>query len=186
LVFIWESAALAFACSVDAFAAGFAYGSRGIHIPLKSGLLLAFICTVFLIAPLWLGGVIARFIPEGLTGIVCFIILAVLGAAKILDSIIRRKPAEGRADKNKDMTISPAEAAVLAIALSLDGLAVGFGAGVGQASIAATTIAALIIGTAAIMGGARLGERFSRAVPFNMSWVSGVVLIGLAVWRLYS
>jgi putative Mn2+ efflux pump MntP len=185
MVFVWEGIALALACSVDAFAAGFAYGGRGIHIPWLSGLLLAFVCTVFLGASLWLGGVLSKFIPGWLTAAVCFVILFSLGAAKLLESIIRRTPKEGTADKNKDMTISPAEAAVLAIALSLDGLAVGFGAGVGQADALVTVIASLIIGTAAIMGGAKFGKRVRRAAPFNMSWISGVILIGLAVLRIF-
>jgi putative Mn2+ efflux pump MntP len=186
LVFIWEGIALALACSADAFAAGFAYGSRGIHIPVKSGVLIALICTAVLSGSLWLGGVAGKFIPEGLTGIVCFAVLAALGIAKLIEGFVRRKPAGSDADKNNDMTISPAEAAVLAIAISLDGLAVGFGAGVGKASITATTVAGMIIGTAAVLGGARLGERFSRTVKFNMPWISGVILIGLAVWRLYN
>jgi putative Mn2+ efflux pump MntP len=184
MIFIWEAIALALACSIDAFAAGFAYGGKGIRIPWKSGLLLAFICTVFLGTSLWLGGVIGQLIPVWLTTLICFGILFVLGTAKLLDSIIRRTPKEGGADKNKDMAISPAEAAALAVALSLDGLAVGFGAGVGQANAWITVIASLVIGTAAIMGGVNLGGKFCRAMPRNMSWVSGVILLGLAAARL--
>jgi putative Mn2+ efflux pump MntP len=184
LLYIWEGVALALACSVDSFAAGFAYGGKGVQIPWRSGLLLAFICTVFLGVSLWLGGAVRQFIPGWLTVAVCFAILFILGVVKLLDSILRRTPKEGGADKNKDKIISPAEASVLAVALSLDGLAVGFGAGVGLADIWATVTASLVIGTAAIMGGVRLGNKFCRTAPFNMSWISGVILIALAVLRL--
>jgi putative Mn2+ efflux pump MntP len=140
---------------------------------------------VFLGVPLWLGGLIAQFVPGWLTTAVCFAILFILGTVRLLEYILKRTPKDGNADKNNDMTISPAEAVVLAVALSLDGLAVGFGAGVGQADVLAAVIASLVFGTAAIMGGAKLGVRFSRAAPFNISWISGVILIGLAVLRLF-
>jgi hypothetical protein len=35
------------------------------------------------------------------------------------------------------------------------------------------------------MGGCRLGNRLSRALPFNGSWISAAVLIGLAVLKLF-
>ena len=182
---ISEGVVLALACSVDAFAAGVAYGGKRIRIPLLSGLTVTLICTAFLGVSLWLGVWIQPFLPPWLTVTLCFGILFILGLIKLWDGLKHKTPAPEGADKNGDMVISPFEAAILAVGLSLDGLAVGFGAGVGRVNVPAAVIASAVIGTAAIMGGGRLGRKLARALPFNLSWASGVILIGLAVLKLF-
>lgn len=182
---IWEGVTMALACSADAFAAGFAYGGKRIRIPWLSGLLVTLICTAFLGCALWLGDWVRQFLPRWLTVAVCFGVLFVLGVIKLWDGVKNKLPDPEKADKNRDMVISPWEASALAVGLSLDGLAVGFGAGVGRVNLLAAVIASAVISMAAIIGGCRLGAKLARALPFNLSWSSGVILIGLAVVKLF-
>ena len=90
-----------------------------------------------------------------------------------------------KADRDQSKTISPAEAASLAIALSLDGLAVGFGAAMGNVNAWAVVLWSLVTNTAAILLGALLGNKIAQKLTFNLSWVSGAILILLAISKLF-
>lgn len=206
---IIEAILLAVALSMDAFFASFSYGNSRIHIPWRSVLIINGICAALLGVALWAGTLVQTLVPVGLTQKICFVILLLLGLGKLLDSatksLIRRfgalhsnwrfslfqfrfvlsiyaDPEEADADHSK--IISPMEAASLAVALSLDGMAVGFGAALGQVNGWAVLLAALVTDALAVMGGAWLGEKAAKKLPFNLSWFSGVLLILMAISKL--
>ena len=135
----------------------------------------------------------------------CFAILLILGTEKLCDSAIKAYIRSGRqvqkkvsfsflnlnfilrvyadpkkADVDASKTLSPAEAASLAVALSLDGLAVGLGAAMHAINGIQVLVLSLAIGAAAVMGGSILGNRLSRKSSVNLSWLSGILLIALA------
>lgn len=207
---ILEAAALASALSMDAFVASFAYGSRKIKIPMLSVQIINLVCSSILGISLFLGAIVKQFIPGWLTTVICFAILFVLGMSKLLDSvtksIIRRysnlnkeiqfsmfnfrfilslcaNPEDTDVDGSK--IISSAEAFSLAIALSLDGLAVGFGAALGNVSGLAVFLCSLLIGTLAVLLGCYIGNKIARKLTFNLSWLSGALLIVLAFMKLF-
>ena len=198
---ILEAAAVAAALSADAFAASFAYGSNKIKIPFLSAQIINLICCAILGLSLLAGCGLKQFIPNWLTAIISFILLLIMGLSKLLDSLIksliRKYSRQSRnlsfsvkglhmvlsiyadpqkADRDNSQTISAAEAASLALALSLDGLAVGFGA---------VVICSLVTNTAAICLGSRLGNKAAQKLPWNISWISGAILIILAVSKLF-
>lgn len=211
---IIEAVILASSCSIDAFTASFAYGSKGIRIPFLSNQIVNLICSSVLGLSLWAGAAVRQFLPGWITVAAAFTILFILGVVKLLDSVtktvIRRhyesndselrkeyrfrlfnfnfmlnlyaNPENADADGNK--VISPGEAAALAVSLSLDGLAIGFGAGIGSINILAVVAASLVTDMLAVFLGCALGYKLSRKLPFNLSWISGIVLIGLAVTKL--
>jgi putative Mn2+ efflux pump MntP len=164
---------LALACSADAFALGFAYGGKRIRIPIVSGLVISLCCTAFLGGALLLGDFLR------LPGWLSPVILSAIGVYKFFE---KSEPKDG--DMNKDQIISLAEAVLLSMALSLDGMAVGFGAGVGDVNIPAAVTASAVIGGAAIFGGCRLGGKLSKSLPFHPAKIGGALLIGLAVLEL--
>ena len=209
VVVILEALVLASSLSLDAFVAGFGYGSGKIKIPMLSVQIINVICSSILGLSLLAGSVIRPWLPPGLTTAVCFTILLVLGIVKLLDSvtksIIRKysnlnkelrfslfnfkfilhlyaNPEE--ADVDDSRTISPSEAVSLAVSLSLDGLGVGFGAALGDVNGWAVVICSLVTGVLAILLGCFLGGKVARKIPFNLSWLSGVILIVLAVMKL--
>jgi len=204
-----EAILLVTALSVDAFVASFAYGANQIRIPFRSVTVINVVCSVILALSLFLGAVLRPFIPEGLTKAICFVILLLLAIVKLFDSSIKtciRKhkginkeinfsvfqlrcilsiyadPEE--ADRDCSRLLSPAEAASLAVALSLDGLAVGFGAGLADVSFVQIIFFSLVLGTVAVKLGCFLGNKLAEKLQLNLSWLSGVLLLVLAVMKL--
>lgn len=150
----FEAFIMVSALSLDAFAASFAYGTNKIKIPLKSVVIINFVCSVILGVALSAGSYIADFIPRSVTSWICFSILIFIAITKLFEfsikNWIRRQGSDSpkteftimnfrfclqliadptRADADKSKVLSSKEAIALALSLSLDGLAVGLGAG---------------------------------------------------------
>jgi len=206
---IFEAIIIAIALSTDAFIASFAYGSNKIKIPFSSMQVISFICTGILGISLLLGTSLKPYLPSELLKIASFIILFILGIVKLLDNLIKSiinkhtiidkqikfsvlnlnfilniyaDPKEADLDESK--TLSPSEALSLAIALSLDSLAAGFGIAFGNINIFAIIICSLIFSMLSIKSGAFIGNKISDKVPFQLSWLSGILLIFLSFLRL--
>jgi len=209
IVYVFGAAALAFSVSLDAFAAAFAYGCKKIRIPLLSALIINLVCTAAVGLSLVFGLALSQYIPEWVAVGLSFSILLVIGVAKFLDSItksiirkysninkviklslfnfklILRLYADPEvADVDESQCISSKEAAVLAVSLSLDGFAVGFGAALMGFNIWAVLLFSLLANGLSLWLGSALGNKAARNLRFNISWLAGVILIGLAVMQL--
>jgi len=77
--------------------------------------------------------------------------------------------------------LSLAQSILLAVALSLDGLGIGFGAGLNAPNFALIITLSLITNGIALALGALLGNKLSKKIRFSLSWLSGVVLIFLGM-----
>jgi putative sporulation protein YtaF len=208
-LYIAEAAVIASSLSLDSFAAGFAYGAGGTRVPRVSVLVINLICGAITGISLLLGAVLKPYLPHWLTLTVSFSVLFIIGLTKLLDSVtksiinkysgVKKKiclslfnfklvlsiyadPEKADADESK--TLSPAEAGVLALSLSLDGMAVGFGAAL--SSVNALYVFLWSLGTNALffISGRSAGQKIARKIPFNISWISGAALIILAIVRL--
>lgn len=209
LLLVLEAVILASSLSLDAFFASFAYGSNKIKLPLKSVLVIDLVCGGFLGLSVFLGKLIRPYLPPHISSVICFLILFAIGLVKLLDnmtkSIIRRHSGLSKdirfsllnlrfilciyadpekSDVDQSKSISVGEAFSLAVALSLDGMAVGFGAVLGNVSGAAVVLASLVTGAAAVLLGDYAGNRLASSMKYNISWLSGAVLIGMAVMKL--
>ena len=197
------------ALSVDAFVSCFAYGASRIKIPWNSVVVLNLICSGTLAVSLLLGDVIQNWLPPSFTISLCFLLLLGLGLIKIFDSTIKTliqkhqsfqrnihfqlgslgfilnvyaNPEE--ADRDHSRILSPTEAAFLAIALSFDSLAVGLGAGMTQPPPLLVILLSLVAGTIAIVLGCYLGQRIVKNGDLELGWISGTLLIILAILKL--
>ncbi|MCL2054704.1 MAG: manganese efflux pump [Oscillospiraceae bacterium] len=204
-----EAFALTAALSADAFAASFAYGSSKIKIPAASVLIIDIVCSLALAVSLLSGNLLRERIPSSAANIISFGILFFLGFIKLFDgimkSVIRKHSRFKRkikfsmfslkfilavyadpvgADIDESRSISPQEAFSVAFALSLDGLAVGFGAAMGSINAAAAIACSLLVGAVAIISGGLLGNKLSGKLPFNSDWLSGATLMVLACLKL--
>lgn len=205
-----EAAIFASALSLDAFVASFAYGSKKIKIPLRSMQVINLICSAVTGLSLLAGTILKQYIPDWLTVMISFVVLFILGMVKLLDSVTKsfiRKhnnynkeikfslfnfnfilnlyanPEDADIDGSK--TLSPLEAASLAAALSLDGITVGLGAAIGNVNGFAVVICSLVITMTAVLLGSFAGDKAANKTPFDLSWLSGVILIGLAFSKLF-
>ena len=206
---VFSAAAIAVSISIDAFAVSFAYGCKKIRIPILSALIINTICTIIIGLSFLLGSLLVHYISELLAAGVSFSILLILGIAKLFDSITKsiiRKYTQFNkeiklsvfnlklvmrlyadpevADVDVSKSISPREAVILAISLSLDGLAVGLSAAMIGVNLWILAVFTLISGFAALLLGAMLGNKAASKLRFNISWLAGVILIILAVSQL--
>ncbi|MDE6607568.1 MAG: manganese efflux pump [Lachnospiraceae bacterium] len=178
---------LSAAISVDAFTASFAYGCRRIKIPVLSVIILNTISVLFLSASLLAGTFLSSLIPTGLTTQISFLILFVLGLVKLFEPPSNEQTENG--DKNHDNLLSASEAFYLGLALSLDSLAAGIGAGmtpVRRPSYILITVGiALFTGILAIFSGCFLGKTLSARLNGNFCRLSGLILIALAFMKFF-
>lgn len=209
LISTLETVLLVVALSVDSFVASVAYGTNKIRIPFVSIMIISVICSLTLALSLFIASVISPVLPPLITKLFCFFILFILGVIKLFDSSIKsliRKhkgitkqlkfsmlnlnfilniyadPEDADTDCSRDL--SPYEAISLAVALSLDGLAAGFGAGLVNFNIIEVIIFSLIFGILAVLLGCRLGNKIAEKLPVNISWISGALLVSLGVLKL--
>ena len=204
-----EAAFLAMSVSIDAFAAAFAYGCKKIKIPFKSIHIINFICTGIIGLSFLFGNMLMQILPEWLAAGLSFTILFLIGITKLLDSITKAiikkytnlnkeinlslfnfkfilhmyaNPEAADADISK--SISPREAAALAVALSLDGFAVGLGAAFAGVNGLAVILFTFITGMIMLLLGGWLGNKTACKLRINLSWAAGLILIWLAFMNL--
>ena len=210
LIILVEAFFISSSLSLDAFTVGFAYGSNKIKIPFLSLQIINIICSAMLGISFLAGNIIKNYIPDWVTVFICFNVLIILGIMKILDSftksfirkhkninkkirfsflnfkfILNLYADPEQADVDLSKVLSPAEAVALAASLSLDGLAVGFGAAMGNANGLAVFGTSLITDMLFLMLGCYIGNKIAKKMSFNLSWLSGVILILLAVSKLF-
>ena len=180
--FLLEILVLVTALSVDAFAAGFSYGVSKIKVPFLSVLIVAGVSSLTLAGSMLAGNMISSLIPGGLTRQFSFLMLFVIGIVKLFDR--SRSDAAEAANKNQDDLVSPGEALMLGAALSLDSIAAGIGAGVAVSRVPAAIAASALVGVLAMVSGSSLGRLISSHCRSNLCWVSGLLLILLALMKL--
>ena len=203
-----RAAALVTALSTDTFIACFGYGANRVKIPPVSAHVINLVCGILLMSAMLLGRASRGILPPRAAVWISFAILLALGVSKLFDSFIKRAIKRGRAsgrlrfkllnlnfilhvyaepeqaDVDDSRTLSPKEAVYLAAAMSLDGVSVGFGTGLSGAGIIPVAGMSLLLGYLAVVSGASLGRRVAEKITPDLSWLSGALLIILAVLRL--
>lgn len=180
---ILEILVLVAALSMDAFAASFAYGMSRIRIPVISVFILTITSSLILAAALLAGSFLGGLLPESLTNEICFLILFMLGFTRLFQKHCDCQAK--KANKNHDDLLSPLEALPLGIALSIDSLAAGIGAGIMPIYVPGTLAASFLMGIAAILGGWMLGRLMSGHFPSSLCRLGGALLIVLAFLKLF-
>jgi len=202
-----ESILLVLVLSLDAFLASIAYGTNKIKIPFTSIVIINLACSSILTISILFGSIFKKIIPTNLTSVFSFLILLVLGAFYLFQSLIKSHIAkcstpdkeiqlkmsdliiniyvnETTADFDNSKYLNSKEAFYLAIALSLDSLAVGFGSSLGTINYIQVILFSLFGGMLAIYIGLFMGKRFVEKSNIDISWLSGVVLMILAIRKL--
>lgn len=209
LLLILESILLVSALSLDAFVASIGYGSNKIKIPFASVMVISVVCSSFLAISLLFGSVVKKFIPGSVTSIISFLILILLGIYNLFQSLVKnyiKKNSssdkrlkiklfdlrvvidiyvdETKADFDHSNNLNPKEALYLATALSLDSLAVGFGSSLGTVNYIEVILLSFFTSMVAIWLGLFIGRKFAEKSKVNISWLSGALLIILAIMKI--
>lgn len=206
---VLEALLLVVALSIDAFVASFAYGTNRIYIPKTSIIVISGICSLMLGISLFVGVIIRPWVPDELIGAICFVLLFAIGGFKLFESsiknLIRRHQLLHRqvsfsifqlhvlmqiytdpkeADYDHSRVLSPTEASLLAISLSIDGLAAGFSAGLTQLNPMLVLALSFLCGAFMVICGSKLGQIIARKSNYDLAWISGLLLIILAFMKV--
>lgn len=203
-----QTVLLVTALSLDAFFVSLGYGVGGIRVTRQAALVVALCCSGVLAAGMLLGNLLGPLVSGAVTKWICVPLLALLGCVKIgnsaLKALIRRHSRQGqvtfhlfdfrcilniyadpeKADADHSRVLSAGEALSLGVALSLDGAAAGIGAGLAGIPWLAAFAASMAMTVVFVLGGAALGRRLRRRRQGDLEWISGLLLLLLAVLKL--
>lgn len=193
------------AVSLDSLTAGFSYGTDEVHIKLPALLPLALVPALFITAAQGLGAFVGSFLPGGILPCLSFLLLFLIGTAKLLESLIRllakKRPSLmgnwgckikqlniiftvylSPEDANQDdlQVLSPKEALLLSLALSLDSVLAGMAFTTGSFPLAALFLLAALFNLLLFAAGYGIGLLASKVFRIDLSWLSGLFLLLLA------
>ncbi|MBP1737460.1 MAG: sporulation rane protein YtaF [Oscillospiraceae bacterium] len=202
-------AVLIIALCLDTFTTSFAYGVSQTKIPIASMAIIGVICTAALTVSTVVASGVSQLIPVSVTQVICVLILFALGLVKSFESVLKRYIAKSRnrsgqlrltlfdvhfvltvyadnskADIDQSKVLSPAEAVYLALALSLDGFAAGFGFGLTEVNYVWLVLLSFMSNVLAVFLGCAAGKLITKMTKFDFSWLGGVILMLLAVSKL--
>lgn len=197
------------AVSLDSLTAGFSYGTGRVHIKALSLLLLACVPALFVTAAGGLGEIVGSLLASGVLPFLSFFLLAAIGIAKLLESLIRsiaRKypslmgnwgcqikqiniiftvylsPEE--ANRTDLQVLSAKEALLLSLALSLDSVLVGMAFPAADIPRLTLFCSAAFFNLLLFITGCILGRLLTRMLRIDLSWLSGLCLLLLALRAL--
>ena len=197
------------AVSIDSLTAGLTYGTQRVHIKLSAYLILVCVPAAFIAAANRVGSYIFLFLPKTILPILSCVLLALIGFSKLSESLIRllarRHPSLTRnwgckikqihivftvylspEDANREdvQVLSPKEALLLSLALSLDSVLVGMAYTTGPIPLAVLFLLAALFNLLLFSVGYGFGHLIFRVLRIDLSWLSGLFLLLLALQAL--
>lgn len=197
------------AVSVDSLSAGFAYGTSRVKIKALAGIFLVFIPSITITVMTKLGAFIFSLFPSWLFSTLSFLLLFILGFEKLIESLIRHVAAAypntignwacrikqlniiftiyfSPEDANKQDTqvLSAKEAFFLSLALSLDSIFASMAFSCQVSSLIVFFLLALLFHFLLFLSGFLLGRLISKKFSIELSWLSGLFLLLLALYSL--
>ena len=194
------------AVSIDSLTAGLTYGTQRVHIRPAAYLILTCVPAAFITAANRVGSYMFLFLPKPFLPILSFILLALIGLSKLSESLIRflarKHPSLTRnwgcrikqihiiftvylspEDANREdlQILSPKEALLLSLALSLDSVLAGMAFTMGPIPLVALFFLAALFNLLLFSVGYGLGHLASRVLRVDLSWLSGLFLLLLAL-----
>ena len=197
------------AVSVDSLTDGFSYGASRVHIKLVSAVFLVFIPSAFITLMTQAGSLLFSLFPSAVLSLLSFLLLFFLGCEKLLESLIRHlaracpdiignwtckikqlniiftiyfSPEE--ANRQEVQILSGKEAFFLSLALSLDSMFASMAFSCQVTSLLFLFFAAAFFHFLLFSLGYLSGLLVSKKVSFDLSWLSGLFLLLLALGTL--
>ena len=170
--------------SIDLFVCGFGYGTSKIHVPFKKVLVINIIGSIMIGIGLFVGYWIGSQFNNGFASWLAFGILFGLGLFKFFAWLITKNKKQCRAIR----LITWRETIVLGIVLAADGLVVGIGATVdsfGLAFICTVIALSLVTDHLVFWLGQSMGKKVTKRIKLDLSWLSGTLLMILAVVGIF-
>lgn len=210
LIEFWPVIILAVAISIDGLSVGVTYGLRNIKIGIIPLIIISGISVLSIYLTSSLGSGLSHLLDEATATLLGSIILVLIGCwliysaylggkdegndseekllftmqIKSLGIIIKILKEPTRADFDRSGTISVSEALFLGLALALDALGAGLGAGLTGFSNLVFPMAIGFISMAFVSGGFLLGRLMGNKLPGFFEFFPGLIIIVLGIIKL--
>lgn len=196
------------AVSVDSLSAGFSYGTSKVRIQPLAAVFLVFIPSASITLMAHIGSFLFSFLPAHLFSVLSFLLLFFLACEKLIESLIRHLAGKypdivgnwaykikqlniiftiyfSPEDANKQdvQVLSAKEAFFLSLALSLDSIFTSMAFSC-QISLLVFFLLAALFHFLLFSGGFLLGLLVSKKFSIDLSWLSGLFLLLLALCTL--
>ena len=168
------------AVCADAFSAAYAYGLKGIRIRPLAAVVIGLTGAAFLGAALTASSAVSSLLPGSLCRTLSASILILIAMNGLVGAL-------QQTDDTAQETMTIKGSFILAAALSVDSLGVGFGAGVTMAALHRLYAAALcfVLGVLSVFLGHFLGGLLSKkASRYKTALISSTILFIIAVMKL--
>ena len=165
------------ALTMDSFVISFAYGISKCKPSLGVVIMMNGVCSLVLGIALIAGGFLGTLIPDWVTKQICFVLLLLVGGYKVIAACRKKETV----DQTEIKELSWTEGFLLALALSLDGLVAGVGAGLLYSNKLLLVACSFVAGIAVMLLGWMLGYRCRHFIRRDLSWISGACLLLLAL-----
>lgn len=197
------------AVSIDSLSAGFAYGTSRVRVKPLATVFLSFIPSITITLMTRIGSLIFSLFPTWLFSTLSFLLLFFLGCEKLIESLIRHLAARypdiignwackikqlniiftiyfSPEDANKQDTqvLSAKEAFFLSLALSLDSIFASMAFSYQVPSLMVFFLSAVIFHFLLFISGLFIGSLVSKKFSMDLSWLSGLFLLLLALYTL--
>lgn len=197
------------AVSIDSFTAGLSYGASRVHIKPLAAIFLIFIPSITITLMTQIGSLLFSLFPANLFSTLSFLLLFLLGCTKLFESLIRHYAEKypsiignwackikqlniiftiyfSPEDANKQdiQVLSPKEAFCLSLALSLDSMIASMAFSCQVNSLLSFFLLAVFFHFLLFFAGFGLGMFLSRKSNLDLSWLSGLFLLLLALCTL--
>ena len=197
------------AVSMDSLTAGLTYGTQRVKLQPAACLILTFIPSLFVPAANRVGSFLYFLLPQTALPFLSFTLLMLLGLSKLIESLLRlltrKYPSLTRnwglkikqlniiftvylspEDANQEdlQILSAREALLLSLALSLDSVLVGMAFTTERLPLLPLFLLAALFNLLLFGAGYGLGHLVSSVLRIDLSWLSGLFLLLLALQAL--
>jgi putative Mn2+ efflux pump MntP len=176
------------ASNIDNLGIGVYVGARSIRIPMLSNLFIAILGMAAAFLSITMGHLISGYMSQQHANWIGGVIIMALGANSIRPksaAIVKTSPLPATNDYDKD--ISWKESVSLGLALSLNCLATGFGAGVSGVSPFMTAISVGMFSLVTVAIGVRIGHQIARTwLGKYSSMIGGLILIAIGLYEIFT
>ena len=193
---------LCLAPNLDNMVIGLAYGARQINVPFKSNFAIALFSGLAILISSSIGRILTNYIPNYLGNIIGGSIVSIMGIYTIVSYLYSKiKKMHGSifclenikavmedpsiADKDYSGDISLKESILLGVALAVNCLGTGFGAGMTGVNIFILTAAVILFSLITITLGVFIGKRYAaRFLGSKATIISGLLLLAVGIYQI--
>ena len=171
---------LIIALTTDSFVVSFSYGAQNVKMSMKMILVMNLVMSLLLAGGICTGRVMEGFFPRNIASAAGALVLLGMGGYRIWKFLQGRRSGEEQEVQELDYF----QGILLALILSLDGLAAGIGTGLVQAEEGLLIPGVFLGGILMMEAGWRAGNHFRHVFRKDISWISGICLLILGAGTL--